>query len=76
MTLNAETAFNDYMAQHPEANVKIAFYTEDASSSVVPVRKGNEKFLAAVNEAIEQLREEGVLSELSVRFFGFDYTQE
>ncbi len=76
VTLNAETAFNDYMAQHPEANVKIAFYTEDASSSVVPVRKGNEKFLAAVNEAIDALREEGVLSELSVRFFGFDYTQE
>jgi len=76
VTLNAETAFNDYMSQHPEANVKIAFYTEDSSSSVVPVRKGNEKFLEAVNQAITELREEGVLSELSVRFFGFDYTQE
>lgn len=76
VTLNAETAFNDYMAQHPEANVKIAFYTEDTSTSVVPVRKGNEKFLAAVNQAIEELRQEGVLSELSTRFFGFDYTQE
>ena len=76
VTLNAETAFNDYMKEHPEANVKVAFYTEEASSSVVPVRKGNEKFLAAVNQAIDELRQEGVLSELSIRFFGFDYTNE
>ena len=76
VTLNAETAFNDYMAQQPDADVKIAFYTNEASSSVVPVVKGNDKFLAAINQAIEELREEGVLSELSLRFFGFDYTNE
>lgn len=76
VTLNAETAFNDYLSEHPDANVKIAFFTNETSSSVVPVRKGNEKFLAAVNQAIAELREEGVLSELSIRFFGFDYTKE
>lgn len=76
VTLNAETAFNDYMKEHPEMNVKVVGYTGDTSSSVVPVRKGNEKFLARINEIIEELRVEGTLGELSVRFFGFDYTAE
>lgn len=75
-TLNAETAFNDYIKEHPEANVKVVGYTGDVSSSVVPVRKGNERFLAAINQAIEELREDGTLSALSMQFFGFDYTAQ
>lgn len=75
-TLNAETAFNDYMKEHPEVNVKVVGYTGDTSSSVVPVPKGNEKFLAAINQAIEELRADGTLSALSIQFFGFDYTAE
>lgn len=75
-TLNAETAFNTYMAAHPDVAVKIVAHTDSASSSVVPVAKGNEKFLAAVNAAITELHEDGTLSELSLKYFGFDYTNE
>ena len=75
-TLNAETAFADYMSKHPEAAVKVAFKTEGASSSVVPALKGNTKFVEAVSKAIEELREEGVLSELSIKYFNGDFTKE
>lgn len=75
-TLNAETAFADYMDKHPETPVKVALKTEGASSSVVPCLKGNTKFTEAVSKAIEELREEGVLAELSMKYFKGDFTNE
>ena len=51
--------------------------TEDASRVSIPVRKGEENasLLAALNQAIEELAEEGVLSDLSVKYFGSDITK-
>ncbi len=74
-SLNAETAFADFMAKHPEVSVRVAARTETASSSVVPAPKGNERFIEAVNQAIEELRLDGTLSELSIRYFGGDFTE-
>lgn len=76
-TLNAEVSYYDYMKSHPDAKLKIAALSEDASYVSIPVRKGekNESLLAAINEAIEELAEEGVLSELSEKYFGSDITQ-
>ncbi len=73
-TLNAEVTYYDYMKAHPDAPIKIAALTEDASQVSIPVRKGedNASFLAAVNEAIEKMRQEGKLSEISEKYFGFD----
>ena len=73
-TLNAEVTYYDYMKAHPDAPIKIAALTEDASQVSIPVRKGedNASFLAAVNEAIENMRQEGKLSEISEKYFGFD----
>ena len=64
------------MTAHPEEKVKIVARTDSASSSVVPVPKGSGRFLEAVNKAIEELRADGTLSALSLKYFGFDYTQE
>lgn len=76
-TLNAEVSYYDYVKEHPEANLKIAALGEDASLVSIPVRKGeqNESLVNALNKAIQELSEEGVLSELSVKFFGSDITQ-
>lgn len=75
-TLNAEVSIYDYLTEHPEANLKIVCLTEEASHVVLPVRMGPEyaSFLEAVNQAIEELRDEGVLSEISVKYFGSDIT--
>ena len=41
-TLNAIVSYTDYMAQHPDANLKVAATTEDASNVAIPMRKGEE----------------------------------
>ncbi len=74
-TLNYETAFNDYMKEHPEEDVKIVAYADPEPSSYVPVVKGNERLIEAVNDALEQARESGELAEVSKKYFnGLDVT--
>lgn len=76
-TLNAIVSYTDYMAQHPDANLKVVATTEDASNVAIPMRKGAEtaSLLEAINKAIAELREEGVISELSVKYFGEDISK-
>ena len=76
-TLNAIVSFTDYMAQHPDSNLKVVATTEDASNVAIPMRKGDEtaSLREAVNKAIDELREDGTLSELSIRFFGEDISK-
>ncbi|HJA42714.1 MAG TPA: amino acid ABC transporter substrate-binding protein [Candidatus Dorea stercoravium] len=77
-TLNAEVTYYDYMKEHPDADVKIAALTDDASEVAIPFRKGDEtaSLREAVNQAISELRESGQLSELSEKYFGTDISQE
>lgn len=75
-TLNVETAFSDYLKKNPDADVKVVALTEEASSSLVPVKKGNEELLKAINEAIDELRASGELKELSEKYFGMDVTSQ
>ena len=73
-TLNAEVTYYDYMAQHPDAPIRIAALTDTASEVAIPVRKGEDSasLLAAINTAIDDMRASGELSELSLKYFGSD----
>lgn len=71
-TLNAEVSVYDYLRVHPDANIKIVALTEEASRVSIPVRKGEAAFLAAIDQAIEELYAEGALSEISHKYFGSD----
>ncbi|MCR4707751.1 MAG: transporter substrate-binding domain-containing protein [Clostridiales bacterium] len=75
-TLNAEVSVYDYLDVHPLADIKIVALTDEASSVALPIRKGEENasLLAAVNQAIDELRAEGRLSEISMKYFGEDIT--
>lgn len=77
-TLNAEVTYYDYMNAHPEANLRIAELTEEASYVAFPMRKGEETtaLREAIDQALAELADEGVLSELSEKYFGSDITQE
>ena len=77
-TLNADVSFYDYLNVHPEADFKIVALTDDASKVCIPVRKGEETatLLAALDEAIEELRADGTLAEISQRYFGADISTE
>lgn len=76
-TLNSEVTYYDYMAQHPDADLKIACLAVEADSVAIPMRKGEETkaLREAVDKAIGELREDGTLSELSVKYFGTDISQ-
>ena len=73
-TLNAEVSYYDYLAAHPEAPIKIAALTEEATEVAIPMRKGEETatLRAAIDAALEELRESGELAELSIKYFGVD----
>lgn len=76
-TLNAEVSFYDYLAEHPDAPIKIVALTEEASEVSVPLRKGEEtvSLREAMNQAIEELSEDGTLSALSEKYFGSDISK-
>ncbi len=76
-TLNAEVTYYDYMKAHPDANVKIAALTEDATEVAIPMRKGDETatLRAAIDKALQELSDEGKLTELSNKYFGTDISQ-
>ena len=77
-TLNADVSFYDYLNVHPDANFKIVAQTEDASHVAIPLRKGDNSatLLEAVNSAIDELRADGTLKELSEKYFGQDISSE
>lgn len=77
-TLNADVSIYDYLNQQPDVNIKIVATTEDASHVAIPIRKGDEtaSFEKAVNAAIEELKADGTLAELSEKYFGSDVTKE
>ena len=77
-TLNADVSFYDYLNVHPDADFKIVAQTEDASHVAIPLRKGDNSatLLEAVNNAIDELRADGTLKELSEKFFGQDISSE
>ena len=62
----------------PDANIKIATLTSDATQVAIPFRKEaeTESLKEAVNQAIAELAVEGKLTELSEKYFGTDISRE
>lgn len=75
-TLNAELSFLDYMGVHPDANLKVVDRTPEATQIAIPMKNDDDAatLRAAVDQAIRELREEGVLAQLSIKYFGSDIT--
>lgn len=74
-TLNAEVVFNDYKKAHPDANIKIAAYSDEVERIAIPVRKGQTELKKAIDKALEELAADGTLSELSNKYFGMDISK-
>ena len=53
-------------------------FTEESSHVAIPLRKGDASatLLEAINNAIDELRADGTLKELSERYFGQDISSE
>lgn len=75
-TINSDSVYYDYLKQKPGADLKIVKRTKDASLSAIPVRKGEDDLLEAINKAMLELKESGELSKLSEKYFGADLSKE
>ena len=76
-TINSQVTIVDYLAQHPDANLTIGARTE-GKPVVYPVRKAEDTdtLVAAIDEVLQELRDNGKLAELSIKYFGVDITKE
>ena len=76
-TLNAEVTFSDYLKAHPDANIKVAAFSDEVEQVAIPVRKGEDSasLLVAVNQALKELAESGELTALSEKYFGIDISK-
>ena len=77
-TLNAEVVFADYQKVHPEADIKIAAYSDEVERVAIPVRKGDDTatLLAAINKAMAEMAADGTLTALSEKYFSTDISKE
>lgn len=75
-TINAKGSVDDYLGEHPDANIKIVqiFAGEPVC---YPIRKTaeNEELLKKINTILEGMRNDGTLSKLSIKYFGEDLTK-
>lgn len=75
-TLNAEVSFYDYMKVHSDAPLKVVALTKEASNVAIPMRKGinSQPLKEEIDKAILELRKEGKLKEISIKYFNKDIT--
>lgn len=77
-TLNTEVVFEDYKKAHPDADIKIAAYSDEVENIAIPVRKDGDSatLLAAINQALAELDADGTLAALSNKYFGKDISRQ
>lgn len=75
-TINADTSIQDYLNTTGETELEVVDQLDEVTEYAIPVKKGSDSLREAINQALSELREEGVLSELSVKYFGSDLSQE
>ncbi len=73
-TVNDNVTFLDFKANQPDAKAKIAATSTEATESAILIRQGDEKLQTEINKALKTLRDNGKLSEISIKYFGEDIT--
>ena len=74
--INSTMAFSDFVNRKPDTPIQIADILAEPDTVAIPIQKGNEDLVNAVNEAIVEMKEDGTLSELSEEFLGKDFSRE
>ena len=76
-TLNDKLTFLDYKATDAAgaAGLKIAAETDDPSRNAFVVKKRESALISAVDDALDELRADGTLTEISKKYFGEDVTE-
>ncbi|KZE88815.1 L-cystine-binding protein TcyA [Agromyces sp. NDB4Y10] len=74
-TINDELTFLDYLNTTPDAAIEVAVETDETSESAFALTQDKEALVEAIDEALAELREEGVLAELGEKYFGADVSE-
>ena len=76
-TLNAKDSVDAYLAEHPEAKIKVVLSVA-GEPVAIPMQKGEqtETLKAEIDRILEEARQDGRLAELSLKYFGRDLTVE
>jgi cystine transport system substrate-binding protein len=74
-TINDNLTFLDYEKSEGPTGLKIAAETDDPARNAFAFTKEKTALVDAVDQALAELREEGVLAEISDKYFGADVTQ-
>jgi len=73
-TINDKLTFLDFETTDGPTGLKIAAETDDPASSAFALTQGKQALVDAIDGALEELRAEGVLTEISEKYFGADVT--
>ena len=76
-TLNAKDSVDAYLAEHPEAAIKVVLSVA-GEPVAIPMQKGEgtATLKAEIDRILEEARQNGKLAELSMKYFGRDLTVE
>lgn len=74
-TINDNLTFLDYETSDGPTGLKIAAETDDPAYNAFAFTKDKTDLVAAIDAALEELRAEGVLAEISEKYFGADVSQ-
>lgn len=69
------TVFYDFLKQRPNAPIKIAAKLKDVDYSAAIVQKGNKELADQISRALNELKAEGKLKEISLKYFGKDVSE-
>ncbi|MBR1523766.1 MAG: transporter substrate-binding domain-containing protein [Lachnospiraceae bacterium] len=76
-TILEDIQFYPYLEEHPDADLKIAFtIDDDVDQFAIPIKKGESRLLRALNAALDELKSDGTLSELSQKYFNSDVIEK
>lgn len=76
VTINDSLAFLEYQQTTGDTDVKIAAEIDDPSESALVFRQDDADLQAQVDEALDALRADGTLAEISEKYFGEDVSGE
>ena len=69
------TVFYDFLKQRPDAPIKIAAKLKDVDYSAAIVQKGNKELADQISKSLNELKAEGKLKEISLKYFGKDVSE-
>lgn len=74
-TINADTSVQDYLNTTGETDLKVVDQADDVTEYAIPMKKGSDTLRKAINDALQDMRDDGTLKSLSEKYFGADLTE-